>query len=230
MQNRKNELYYEQLGDGFDRLMSSYDVWRRAVLIRQLLPKDAADRNTLEIGCGTGRISEMLVKWVSQLTVTDLSGNLARQTGERLGLKWYQENACQLSQPDATWDLVVSSECIEHTPSPALALKEMCRVLRPGGALVVTSPNKLWFPAVWLAMRVGCRGFQGNEVWLFPRNAATRLKANGLEIMGMRGCHLFPWQAPLAKSLLPSFDRWGGLLWPVMINYAIAARKPNGSH
>ena len=56
-----------------------------------------------------------------------------------------------LPLPDATFDLVWCSEVIEHLRDPAATVAELRRVTRPGGLLVLTTPNS-WF---WLA-RLGC--------------------------------------------------------------------------
>jgi len=103
----------------------------------------------LEVGCGTGRISEALVTAVGRLTVSDVSEKLARETGTRLGREWLAGDACHLDIRDRSYDLVVSSECIETHPRSRRALAEMVRVLRKGGVLIVTSPNRLWYPS-WL--------------------------------------------------------------------------------
>ena len=39
------------------------------------------------------------------------------------------------------FDVVVSSECIEHTPDPAEAVRQMVLVLKPGGLLAISTPN-----------------------------------------------------------------------------------------
>ena len=215
--------YFERLGEDFDRLMSDYDVERRTALIRRLLPADAIRRRCLEVGSGTGRISRELKPLVAELVVSDVSAQLARTVGEKLGVSWRQADACRLGFPDASFDLVVSSECIEHTPDPRLALREMARVLLPGGALVVTSPNKLWFPVLQLSLLLGIRKFEGPESWLFPWQAAAALRVSGLRVLRVSGCHLFPWQVPGAKRVLPVLDRIGDRLYPLMINFAIAA-------
>jgi SAM-dependent methyltransferase len=225
--DRKSELYYEELGEDFARFMSAYDVDRRVRLIRRLLPTGRPFPRALEVGCGTGEISRVLVGLAGALTVCDISEALARQAGERAGCAWAQQDACRLTLPDGAFDLVVSSECIEHTPDPRAALSEMARVLAPGGLLVVTSPNRLWFPALHLAEALGLRRFRGNEIWLFPWQARTVLADRGLAIVASRGCHLFPWQIPGARAVLPFFERFDRLLAPAMINFGIAAEKPS---
>lgn len=46
--------------------------------------------------------------------------------------------------PDASFDAVVCTQVIQHTPQPWRAVAEMARVLRPGGRLVLTAPHLVW--------------------------------------------------------------------------------------
>jgi len=225
MGQRKSELYFEKIGEQFNAWMSPYDVQQRIQLIRQFLPASASEMSCLEVGCGTGVISEFLAPVVGRLTVSDTSAELAEAVGERLGTDWSRQDACNLGISDNAFDLVVSSECIEHTPDPRRALAEMARVVNKGGVLIVTSPNKLWYPALWISVAANVRKFSGNEIWLYPWEAARVLEENGLGEIRLRGCHLFPWQIPLAQRILPLFDRFGGVLYPAMINYGIRAIK-----
>lgn len=226
MPRRKSELYFEEIGGQFNAWMSSYDVQQRIKLIKRFMPDSACAMSCLEVGCGTGAITEVLAPVVGHLTASDVSEALARDVGNCFRTDWCRQDACHLGIPDNSFDLVVSSECIEHTPDPRRALGEMARVVKNGGVVIVTSPNKLWYPVLWISMVLKIRKFSGNEVWLFPWEAARVLKENGLREIKLRGCHLFPWQIPFSKHLLPLFDRFGGVLYPVMINYGIRATKP----
>jgi SAM-dependent methyltransferase len=49
----------------------------------------------------------------------------------------------QLSWADASFDVAISCETIEHVPDPRRAIRELARVLRPGGLLYLTCPNYL---------------------------------------------------------------------------------------
>jgi len=54
-------------------------------------------------------------------------------------------DAQNLRCPDASFDFVVSSENLEHLPDPAANVREMRRVLRAGGMLLIGTPNKEMF-------------------------------------------------------------------------------------
>lgn len=221
-----NELYFENIGENFNDWISPYDLDRRTILIKSLLPLDASYKSCLEIGCGTGRISERMAPFFSDYCVSDVSEKLARETGERLGKKWLCLNTSKLEVANSAFDVVLSSECIEHTEDPWISLEEMIRVLRPGGTLLFTTPNRLWFPLLWVAMKLRIRKFQGPERWIFPLHVVDWLKKRGFKDVVVSGCHLMPWQLPWAKGWLPFFDQWGRRLFPLMVNFGICAKKP----
>lgn len=225
----KNPLYYEEIGDDFDGFMSEYDVTTRIRLIAHLLGSERMPGACLEVGCGTGRISEMLAEKTDDLTVSDISAKLSSRVGEKLAVKSKASDACDLQFNDASFDYVISSECIEHTPDPKKAISEMIRVLKPGGKLIVTSPNKLWYPALVVARLLRLRKYSGTENWIFPSEAKKLMLAHGLQIEVSTGCHLFPWQIPGAKLVLPFFDRFADYLAPMMINFVIYASKPTSA-
>ncbi len=53
-------------------------------------------------------------------------------------------SALDLTFPDNSFDTVVSTEVLEHVPDPQLAFREMCRVVKPGGYVIVSTP--LYWP------------------------------------------------------------------------------------
>jgi len=118
-----------------------------------LRDEDLDGRRVLEIGCGRGGFTCWLARQARpnrpELTAADFSGaalNRAREQAGRLRLDritWSQEDLQGLRFPDASFDTVISCETIEHVPDVAQAVRELARVLRPGGRLVLTTPNYL---------------------------------------------------------------------------------------
>lgn len=219
----KDALYFETTDWS---KVSRYDLARRLSLIfDELLPVAArADWNVLEVGCGAGFISERIVERFPRLTVNDVSEKLAGAVGERLGCRVLAGDACQL-EPTSAFDLVISSECIEHTPDPREAMRRMLGMLRPGGWLVVTTPNKLYYPLLQLAIALKIRYFDGPEHWLWPGEARRVLLQERCQGIYFSGCHLMPWQVPGSQLVLPLADRWGRYLYPLMVNFGFRARK-----
>ena len=208
--------------------MDNYDVSRRCHLIFNDLSKDITleDKKVLEVGCGTGRISNEIVDRKANLTVLDIGKNLVRQVSEKYGCDGTVGDACDLPFEDHSFDIVISSECIEHTPNPMKAVSEMCRVCKPGGTVCITSPNKLWYPVLWLSVKLKIRKFRGIENWLFPSQASAIMKKSNMESIQFSGCHLWPFQLKITRPVLAWLDKaLGRYLFPFMINYGIRGTK-----
>src|SRR5690606_34351179 len=115
---------------------------------------------TLEVGCGTGfftlnlRLAGVLG---DDLHVTDISPGMveaARRNAAELGLRLDGEPADveKLPHDDDTFDLVIGHAVIHHVPDVEQAFREMLRVLRPGGRLVICGePTRL---GDWVARRL----------------------------------------------------------------------------
>ncbi len=225
---KKDPLYYEKIGENFDKFMSEYDVYQRTHLIlNKLLLSEKGNKNIsmLEIGCGTGKISQELNHLTDHLTVSDISEKLCKDVAQKIGCKYLVGDCANLPIADESFDIIVSSECIEHTPNPYASLLEMKRVLRKGGRLVITTPNKIWYPVLILSQILKLRKYEGTENWTWPFKTKAWLVSNGFADIYFSGCHLFPWQIPLAKKVLPFVDKFGNSLYPVMINYGFSTIK-----
>jgi ubiquinone/menaquinone biosynthesis C-methylase UbiE len=97
----------------------------------------------LEVGCGTGffTLNLMLAGVVGEAHVTDISSGMvavAERNARDLGLTVHGRvaDAERLPYDDGTFDLVVGHAVLHHIPDVELALREVLRVLKPGGRFV----------------------------------------------------------------------------------------------
>lgn len=107
-----------------------------------------ASRHELDAGCGTGTVSKFLVQ--NGYAVTALDGfeiplrHVAQLVPE--ATRVLADLNGPLPFPDASFDLIVSYEVIEHLPDPRVFVGEAFRLLRPGGQLVLKCPNRVdWY-------------------------------------------------------------------------------------
>ena len=96
----------------------------------------------LEVGCGAGHVLERFDGAIH--TGIDLSANMLERTRRRLGdaVELARSSADMLPFPDGTFDVVLCTEVLEHTPDPAAVIRELVRVARPDGRVVVSIPNE----------------------------------------------------------------------------------------
>ena len=220
-------FFYERFADRFDAAVNRYDLERRlAVVFDELLPGQCRSKLVLDAGCGTGWFSARASREGATVVSVDLGVRLLAQTARKCDSSGVAASVCDLPFPSGTFDVVISSEVIEHTNDPARAVSEMSRVLRPGGRLALTVPNRLWHPTVLVANRLGIRPFEGYENWVGWRRLRRMCASAGVVIEQQRGFHLLPFQLTPLHPLLRLADRAGNVLGPLMINMAVLARKP----
>src|SRR5437868_9441840 len=202
------ELTHERLGiHAFDDALSQFDTQRRLeVLVDEFLPDPVVKgKQVLDVGTGLGFFAERLQRRGAHVTAIDIGEKLLTEVQARVGCKCERVDALAIAEHfgPARFDVVISSECIEHTPEPMEALSQMAIVLRPGGYLSVSTPSLLWYPAVRLATMLGLRPFDGLENFSTFGRVRQVMNREHIDVMREKGLHLFPFQFNL-----PRVSRW----------------------
>lgn len=117
---------------------------RYAMTLAALEPPPA---HVLEVGVTPGQFTQLLVESGYRVSGVDLDPTKRQSLWQRLGVEVRQVNLEHepVPFPDGSFDSVVFCEVIEHLVySPLPVLRELRRVLVPGGKLVITTPNELY--------------------------------------------------------------------------------------
>lgn len=109
-----------------------------------VLAAELVNGNLLEVGCGEGRGIDLLLPRVIKYTAIDkIEPVIGKLTRKYPAAKFYSGNIPPLSIfPDNSFDSIVSFQVIEHIEDDKLFLKEIHRVLKPGGIALLTTPNR----------------------------------------------------------------------------------------
>ena len=122
---------------------SSVQYAVRKPLLDWLAAQDAAGARVLDVGCGE-RPYERLLSGASEIVGFDVPGNPHADLHGSIDV---------IPVPDASFDLVLCLQVLEHVPDPAGAVRELHRVVRPGGRVLLSThgvypyhpnPDDLW--------------------------------------------------------------------------------------
>lgn len=118
------------------------------LVTKHLAAEYILNRVVLEIGCGRGELVRRLAeRGPRHLVAADFAKSAVQFGRRRVGavdhgrLSWAVASIQDIPLATGAFDTVISCETIEHVANPVQALREIHRVLRPGGHLLLTTPN-----------------------------------------------------------------------------------------
>jgi len=127
-----NRAYYDEFAGWYER--ERHLPYHRMLddLEVGLVERYGAGKDVLEVGCGTGLILHRAAQFARTARGIDLSGGMLAQAASR-GLLVAQASATELPIATASVDVAYSFKVLAHIPDITGALREMARVVRPGG-------------------------------------------------------------------------------------------------
>ncbi len=226
LNDQQKVTFYDSIADDFDVVMNQYEVSKRLrIIFTELLNDDIKGKTLLDAGCGTGLFSHEAVKRGADVTSLDIGQHLLDQVSKKCQTKRVIGSVTELPFKDNSFDIVISTEVIEHTTSAKKAIAELCRVTKPGGTLIITTPNKVWKFAVWVANIFHLRPYHSYENWSGWSELSAEVKKNKMTIKKLTGFNILPLFNPILQPFITFMDHFGGILGPVMVNIVVMAKK-----
>jgi ArsR family transcriptional regulator len=136
----ESRAYFDRVAASFGEQILPGRTWEglsRALL--RLAPRG----RFVDVGVGDGLLTLMLAEIAESITAVDISPEMLRQLAQRAerkgltNLETVEGELDDLPLPDHSFDVAVLSQALHHADDPARALSEACRVLAPGGRLLV---------------------------------------------------------------------------------------------
>lgn len=139
---RRAQRFYRQLS-------KVYDTWLRDLFwtaeMREFgltMARLTPEMRVLDVGCGTGFFTEGIVARTPHVWGLDITVEQLARARRKLAIPWVRGDAERLPFHSGTFHGVLSAGSIEYWPDPAAALREMYRVLLPGGVALVGGPTR----------------------------------------------------------------------------------------
>jgi ubiquinone/menaquinone biosynthesis C-methylase UbiE len=137
--------YFQQVAGSWDQISAAYfgKAVRDAAIAKAYLRPEMA---VADVGAGTGFVAAGLAPLVRRVYVVDGSAAMIevakKNLSEFTNIEYHEADGASLPFPEDSLDAVFANMYLHHTPDPLAAIREMVRVLRPGGRLVITDMDE----------------------------------------------------------------------------------------
>lgn len=156
---------------------------REIEIVQSLVP---AFRRALDLGCGTGRLTRALASRGETIGL-DYSAAMLAQARQKIQTAFTQGDAFQLPFADASFDTMVALRIVFHFADVESFLKNIARVLAPGGVAVFDT--YLWSPRAWRPLDPARWG--GGVYAHAPTRIENGARDVNLRIVAREYCFLF---------------------------------------
>jgi ubiquinone/menaquinone biosynthesis C-methylase UbiE len=205
------ERYQTPAGDAYGSCFT-YSRKRLDVWLEHYLPARGDGLRLLDVGCGTGdHMARYRARGFEVAGVDGSEKMLEHARANNPGAEIPRADVEEIPFPDSVFDFVLCIEVLRYLPDARNCVREMARVLKPGGVCLVTAAPRFNLNGYWLVNRVANAVRIGDLVRLkqfftSSSNLRRQFQASGFERPSIHGVYFGPinWVERLAPRALPS--------------------------
>ena len=181
-ESREVEEYYDNWAETYDSTLTGWRYRAPQDACELLAPHLARGSHVLDVGCGTGLLGEALARRgnyvIDGIDISAKSLALAERRGIYADLVQHDLQKLPLPVDDDVYDAAASVGVLTYVEDAEALLRDLCRCVRPGGAIMFTHRTDLWerqaFPD--LISRL-----ERDGLWSWPQISAPRQYLPGNE-------------------------------------------------
>lgn len=168
LENSINEKFNEHA----DQFPDNVDLNDKRVKVLKKLFADLNGKTVLDVGCGKGRFSKVMIDLGANVNGIEPSEKLLHEARKIQGGSFLLGSSTRIPFPNETFDCILCIEVLQHIPDLKRAIHEMMRVLKPEGKIIIIDRNKLCFiRSLWKKYK------EWKNEWLYPNNFPFREKS-----------------------------------------------------
>jgi len=161
-----------------DQLVSDNPIHQR-LLKAYYVAKEHIQGDLLELGCGEGRGIEIIEPFCNRYVALDKIAEVIHELKDKYPDVVFRQSIFppMVDLSDDSFDTIVSFQVIEHIKNDALFLKEIFRVLKPGGKALITTPNR---PKSLTRNPWHIREYNENELYELAKSIFPKVEMAGI--------------------------------------------------
>jgi len=159
--------------------------------LQAFFPKSLRDAHILDVGCGAGSLLDMLKNVSSgQIGVEPCAPYLESLTGR--GYKIYSSVSKAIEGGEGMIDYGFSIQVIEHVKNPVIFLKEIKKLIKPGGSLLISTPNRNDILMTLLKEKFYQFFYRTQHRWYFDENSLVKCaELAGFNVKSIKFIHRY---------------------------------------
>lgn len=201
---QRDKSFFEEWAEDYDERRNKSFLEKSKLHMSSIVDKYLNNNlNFLEIGLGTGEVFELISSKFKATYGMDVSEGMVRRTYSKEidKKKLFVGDACNIPTRSDFFDFIICQDVLEHVPHQDKMILEICRTLKKGGNAIITTPNPLWSPVLYVAEKLKLKVEEGEHKFVFLSSLVKKTIKNS-------NCHVVsstPFMMVPIKSSMDEF-------------------------